>query len=441
MKLPVTHDSMGLDDDLSGFEFCVVAPVLMLASTAFLGFFQGPANLNVARTGNWLTNSIWLSSYLLAGLALVSKVNLSREALLRCWPLLGLLVFVALSLMWSEDRLLTFLRLCALCGTTLSGLYLGERLTVLGQARLIVSVLTCAAILSLVACIFMPAIGIMTGELQGDWQGIFDHKNQLGLNMALSFGLSMLLFLATRRIGHIPTALLCLVLVFLSRSATGLVCLFVQVLALLFGWPLLKVWPRFGITKRVFSIVILGGVIIWTASEYSNLVDLLGRDEGLTGRAQMWSQVGVMIAEKPILGYGYGAFWRGYEGPSGLIWDAMGIELFYSHNGFLDVCLDIGLLGTGLFVVGYIIGLGRAVSRAIVLRQLTYMWPVLFLIFFFTANLTEGSILRANTLPWILYTALYYRLAKKAPTVPELVGKSSGRTRPLSTGSGIVSYS
>jgi len=412
MTLQVKHNSMSLDDNLRGFELWVVAPVLMLASTAFLGFLQGPTNLNVARMGNWLTNSIWLSSYLLAALALVSRVHLCREALVRCWPLLGLLVFATLSLVWSDDRLITFLRLCALCGTTLSGLYLGERLTVLGQARLVMSILTWAAVLSLAACIFMPSIGIMTGELQGNWQGIFGHKNQLGLNMAIGFGLSMLLFLATRRMRYILTAVLCLILILLSRSATGLVCAFAQGFALSFGWPLLKAWPCFRSTKRFLILAILGGVIAWTVSQYSALVDLLGRDEGLTGRTQMWSLVGVMIAEKPILGYGYGAFWRGYEGPSGLIWDAMGVEIFYSHNGFLDVCLDMGLVGTGLFVVGYMISVGRAVSRAMRLRHLSYMWPILFLIFFFTANLTEGSILRANALPWILYTALYYRLAR-----------------------------
>ena len=422
MTLHVKHSSMSLDDNLRGFELWVVAPVLMLASTAFLGLLQGPSNPNVARTGNWLTNSIWLSSYLLAALALVSRVRLCRESLVRCWPLFGLLVFSALSLVWSDDRLVTFLRLCALCGTTLSGLYLGERLTVLGQARLIASVLIWAAILSLMAGILVPQIGIMTGDLQDDWQGIFDHKNQLGLNMALGFGLSMLLFFTARehRIRRIAGAGLCLVLVFLSRSATGLICAFVQAVALLAGWPLLKAWPRFGIKKRLSTLVVLCAVLAWTASQYSTLLDLFGRDEGLTGRIQMWSLVTVMISEKPVLGYGYGAFWRGNDGPSGLIRDAMQTEIFYSHNGFLDVCLDIGLVGTGLFLVGYLVGLRRALARATLQRCSTYAWPILFLIFLFVANLTEGSILRANGLPWILYTALYYRLAKATPDIPRL---------------------
>jgi exopolysaccharide production protein ExoQ len=441
MTRPVRHDLMSLGDKLRGFEFCVVVPVLMLASTAFPGFLQGPENLNVARTGNWLTNSIWLSSYLLAALALVSRVRLCHEALVRCWPLVGLLAFSALSLVWSEDRLLTFLRLCALCGTTVCGLYLGERLTVLGQARLIASVLVWAAILSLMVGIVVPETGIMTGDLQGDWQGIFGHKNQLGLNMALGFGLSMLLSFTARerRTGHIAGAGLCLVLVFLSRSATGLVCTFVLVLTLLVGWPLLKVWPRFGIKKRLFTLIALGGVIAWTASQYLTLLDLLGRNEDLTGRTQMWSLVAVMISEKPVLGYGYGAFWRGYEGPSGLIWDAMRTEIFYSHNGFLDVCLDLGLAGTGLFVIGYVIGFRRAVAKAVLLRRSTQMWPILFLVFLFISNLTEGSILRANVLPWILYTALYYRLAKATPDIPGLVVDSGRDVRPSSAVAGVVS--
>jgi len=244
--------------------------------------------------------------------------------------------------------------------------------------------------------------------------------------MALGFGLSMLLFSTARerRMTHAVGAALCLVLVFLSHSATGLACAIALALVLVAGWPLLKAWSRFGIAKRLFTLLLLGSVIAWTASQYSTVVDFLGRDEGLTGRTQMWSLVAVMIAEKPVLGYGYGAFWRGYEGPSGLIWDAFGGEIFYSHNGFLDVCLDVGIVGTGLFLVGYVIAFRRAVARELLLPHLTHVWPILFLVFLFATNLTEGSILRANTLPWILYTALYYRLAKPAPAPPGLVVNS-----------------
>jgi exopolysaccharide production protein ExoQ len=441
MTSQLRHDLISSGDGLRGFEFYIVVPVLMLASTAFLGFLQGPENFNVARMGNWLTNSIWISSYLLVVFALVFRVHLCPEALRRCWPLFSLLAFSALSLVWSEDRLLTFLRLGALCGTTLSGLYLGERLTILGQARLIAFILRLAAILSLMVGILMPGVGLMTGDLQGDWQGIFGHKNQLGLNMALGFGLSMLLFFAARerRLGHAYGAALCLVLVFLSHSATSLACAIGLGLTLLAGRSLLKAWSRLGITKRFLTLGVLGSVVALTASQYSMLVEYLGRDEGLTGRTQMWSLVAVMIAEKPVLGYGYGAFWRGYGGPAGLIWDAFGAEIFYSHNGFLDVCLDIGLVGTGLFVVGYVIGFRRAVAKAVLLPRLTNLWPILFLVFLFTTNLTEGSILRANTLPWILYTALYYRLAKAPPNLPKLVVDSGQDSRSPSVAAGFVS--
>ncbi|MGC2182936.1 MAG: hypothetical protein WA637_06645, partial [Terriglobales bacterium] len=113
----------------------------------------------------------------------------------------------------------------------------------------------------------------------------------------------------------------------------------------------------------------------------------------------------------PWFGYGYGAFWRGYAGPSGVVWDAMGGEIFYSHNGFLDVWLDLGAIGLGLLILGYTIAFRRAVISAGVDHSDLSLWPLVFLMFLLLSNLTEGSLMRANTLPWILYTAIYYRLA------------------------------
>ncbi len=114
---------------LRGVELSFLTLILLLSTGGFIHFLQGTVDFNAARTGNWLTNGIWVISYLLATVALYTRAKLRRAALRRCWPLFLLVSFALLSIIWSEDRYLTFLRTGALAGTIVGGLYLGERLT------------------------------------------------------------------------------------------------------------------------------------------------------------------------------------------------------------------------------------------------------------------------------------------------------------------------
>ena len=398
---------------LRGVELSFLTLILLLSTGGFIQFLQGTVDFNVARTGNWLTNGIWVISYLLGTVALYTRAKLRRAALRRCWPLFLLVSFALLSIIWSEDRYLTFLRTGALAGTIVGGLYLGERLTLGAQVRLLARILGAVAVLSLLFVLFLPQWAIGTGDFQGDWLGIFGHKNLLGLNMALGFGVFSALFRCSQRerFAHFAWAAFCLVLVFLSGSATALVCCAGEALVLFVVGPVVKIWSHLTRIRRVIVIAMAVILATFLAGQYETVPEMLGRDAGLTGRTEMWSVIAIMISEKPWFGYGYGAFWRGYAGPSGVVWDAMGGEIFYSHNGFLDVWLDLGAIGLGLLILGYTIAFRRAVISAGVDHSDLSLWPLVFLMFLLLSNLTEGSLMRANTLPWILYTAIYYRLA------------------------------
>ena len=51
------------------------------------------------------------------------------------------------------------------------------------------------------------------------------------------------------------------------------------------------------------------------------------------------------IAKRPVLGYGYQAFWLGLEGESYRIILAVSWVLAQAQNGFLDVMLEMGAVG------------------------------------------------------------------------------------------------
>lgn len=72
-----------------------------------------------------------------------------------------------------------------------------------------------------------------------------------------------------------------------------------------------------------------------------------GRDETLSGRAELWEAVMRETEDRPLLGTGFGAFW--YEG--------RGVELVttwnprQSHNSWIDVIAELGYAGLLAFLV------------------------------------------------------------------------------------------
>ena len=95
-------------------------------------------------------------------------------------------------------------------------------------------------------------------------------------------------------------------------------------------------------------------------SNYGLLLNSFNRDETLTGRIPLWAGVLEMIAQKPWLGYGYGAFWTG-NGPSAIVWLIAGWKAPHAHNNLLDIWLQVGLLG----LVPFLISLFRNISKAV----------------------------------------------------------------------------
>jgi exopolysaccharide production protein ExoQ len=91
----------------------------------------------------------------------------------------------------------------------------------------------------------------------------------------------------------------------------------------------------------------IAAILIWPDFLFS----LLGKDVTLTGRTGIWSAVLDSIAKRPLLGYGYQAFWLGLEGESYRVILAVSWVLAQAQNGFLDVMLEMGIAGLAIVVL------------------------------------------------------------------------------------------
>ena len=206
-------------------------------------------------------------------------------------------------------------------------------------------------------------------------------------------------------------------LLVLSRSITG-VLVFAFILASLPLYQLFRRRLSFAIPMLVLMLAAAGTVIGLVYSILPTILQFFHRDEGLTGRLNLWNAVLLAISKRLWLGYGFDAFWQGMKGESGYVLIAVGWAPKYAHNGFLDLVLDLGLLGLLVFAIGYlsfwrqaIIFVARAPSRVAI-------WLCTYLAFILFYNLTEGPVLSQNNISWVLYVSTAVSLALYLPAKP-----------------------
>ena len=131
----------------------------------------------------------------------------------------------------------------------------------------------------------------------------------------------------------------------------------------------------------------------------------------ITGRTKLWSLLLEMIKKRPWLGYGYGAFWLGNDGPSAEVWRVITWwKPPHAHNGWLDLWLELGLLGLISFLIGFLFNIIRALNLMRLHQKSETIWPLLYLVFIVLFNLTTSTLMVQNEIFWVLYVAVSFSL-------------------------------
>jgi exopolysaccharide production protein ExoQ len=256
-----------------------------------------------------------------------------------------------------------------------------------------------------------PQFGISHDLHEGALKGMFSHKNLLGRQMA--FGILTLLI---GKPAQIPKWLCygCLVAAFglllLSRSAGALITL-----AIVLGFYGLLRLPRKSRRSStaplwVGLLPLLVGLVILAITNADIFLEPLGRDTTLTGRVPLWVAIGQAIGEDPWLGHGYAIFWVHTSG-SLLAVVATGWNALSAQNGYLDLCLDLGLIGLALFLWSLVHSMKLGLKHVHSTFVRSSAWPLVFLVFFTLQNFHESDLLRLGTFMWIPFVATYVSLA------------------------------
>jgi exopolysaccharide production protein ExoQ len=386
------------------FEWSVLGGCAFILTQALLVMVLAPGDTPV--DGNPLWRVILATSYLCVAAILVWDYRGALLAVRRNWFVTALTLLALVSCLWAQTPTLVLQRSIAVFGATLFGIALAVRLSLEEQLRLMSWVFRTIAVLSLACIVLLPRYGISDWPHQGDWRGIFGHKNGLGAYMALSVLVEWHLPTETRtdKVLNLSALLLSAVLVVFSNSITSIVTL---TATLIFIWiyklarQRLRL-PLFAIVSAMFLVIASGVTMLLVDSDI--VTTALGRSSNLTGRTEIWRWVISFILERPVLGYGFSGFWGGASDESFALNRRLGVPIMYSHNGYLDILLTLGLVGFALVLVFLGTGTKRAFDRSERNESSVDLWPLAFLFLFMLHNMAECTILFQD-LEWSLCIA------------------------------------
>jgi exopolysaccharide production protein ExoQ len=337
-------------------------------------------------------------------------VAVSRKP--RLFLVLPAIAFI--SAFWSQNPSHTLAGAVSLALTTLFAVYLYVRY----PGEQLISFLSFAAAISLLMCTFavilVPSVGIDAYQ-QNAWRGVFGQRNNCAVICVcfLVVALNHRARALDQRIVRWTVLLLASVFIVMSGSRTGW-ALTAFAVALTFSIRLVQ---RMRALDRIVILMAIAAPIVAlifvVAANFNQTLAMMDRDPTLTQRTVIWAEVLPSIARHPLQGYGYSAFWSGLNGESMQTVLVTGWMEGQAQDGYLDLLLQLGLLGAVPLVWMFVSGFGQAwgaVQSKVGLPQVqlaTALLPLMLI-----ENIGESSFLLPLGIPWFYALLAFLVLAQ-----------------------------
>jgi exopolysaccharide production protein ExoQ len=266
----------------------------------------------------------------------------SKKISLSAVLILTVVAYLFMSVLWSIDPQTSFRRAIEYFFFTLGLIGMANSLSADEYLSLLRKIVFLAAIVTLFFLLISPASVLMS---DGALRGIFSHKNVLGQVMAAG----VLASLHGIRVGGHTRSCVAMIILFLgltlaAKSSTSLMVIIgfcaVEVIIAASG--------RYSII--VMTIVCIPALLVTLLSP-DIILEMLGKDATLTGRTDLWYFVNLCIAQRPLLGWGFDAFWSQINPAANEISMNLGWSVPQAHNGLLELLLEVGGIGASLFAI------------------------------------------------------------------------------------------
>ena len=410
-------------------EASLTVLVVALMSSALIGPLFDP--LQTGGDEVPILRVMWLPVY-----ALIAALAAFRlPELFKFWgPTLAFLALVGwagASVLWSIEPDVTLRRAIALAATTLMGLYLASSLGGRRFAELVALTMLLLALGSYFVCLAVPKMGVSQDINAGTWRGLWYEKNEMGAMMVYASLAAVAAFLTNprRRLLWGGALVLFIGLIVMTRSATSFLSLLIVL-----GGATVFAFMRLGRAAAVAAVWLgvtglsaLAGLYMFAPNVF---YAALGKDATFTGRTEIWNAVLRAHEAEPVTGYGYAAFWGRQSDIANWIRDALQWRVPSAHNGWLDLLIQLGLVGVAIFGAIFAISLLTAVVRH--QRLGDGYWATLFLAVYALQTMSESIILVHNNLAWVFAVAAMARiLGPKPATAGAAARRPAVAARPM----------
>ncbi|GAB3126829.1 O-antigen ligase family protein [Glaciibacter psychrotolerans] len=229
----------------------------------------------------------------------------------------------------------------------------------------------------------------------GPIQGIFGSRNALGLIAlvaAVTFSIELRSRSVTRNVG-IASLVLTGVMLLLTRSPViVVVALFVAIAALALYWlRRTRVEIRWRLQLGLAGATVVVGVIALVAR--SRILALLNAGSEFEVRYTLWREMWRLTGLHPLEGWGWVGTWPQSVTPYGWLDFVTKHNQTSGLNAFIDVYLQVGLVGFILFLALVTLAFVRSWLLASNKRPLVYVWPALIVVILLVISTAESTVL------------------------------------------------
>lgn len=275
----------------------------------------------------------------------------------------------------------------------------------LGGAALVLLVLCYLGVFLAPQYSIHTALDITEPQLAGDWRGSFGHKNVASPVMTILVYVGIYLSaVGSFVLGPVIAVLAGIFLIFTGGKTSSVLCLTIYALASLV-YVTRSLW-----LKRIICFVPLIVMNLLTVGSVLSpglgaITRLLPVDPTFTGRSDIWEFAFAAVAEKPIMGHGYAAFWDDVTERQTAKGSEWAVTAAHSHNSYLDLAITIGLPGLVLVILIFVLAplknfqAAQAHSRSAALTKL-FLTIWLFGLYYGT---TETFLLERQNPIWFMF--------------------------------------
>jgi exopolysaccharide production protein ExoQ len=234
------------------------------------------------------------------------------------------------------------------------------------------------------------------------WSGSFGHKNGLAPFMLYAI-FAVLAFEKDPRKRRIALVI-AIVTIAMSQSTTTYIVAAVLLPFAHFLRTTAAAPPEVRGTRLLVGSLVVLVVAVVSVTYMPALLDAVGKDPTLSRRTEVWEGVIQAIELEPWTGYGIGGVWFDQAAePTRTIVSSLGFKVFHSHNGFLEILLQLGAVGMVLFVV-FLSSYLRTAIQLMSSQPEMSCFAILFAAMILFTSLSEVTTFRI----WLMFLGMFH---------------------------------